>query len=234
MNKVVHYSSTGKVARIRMDDGKVNVMTFAMLDALGEALDRAEREAAVVIVTGREHVFSAGFDLNVLRGADAEMHLRMLRTGAELALRLLAFPTPVIAACNGHALPMGAFLMLASDVRIGADGPFGIGLNEVAIGLTIPQFAIELARQRLTPAHFNRGLMTGERLAPDEAARAGYLDVVVPAEALQERADATAALLTNIDFRAHAATKLKARGPAIAAVRAAIDQELTPMPVAEA
>lgn len=226
MSPLVQYAVADKVARIRMDDGKVNVMTIAMLDQLGQAFDRAERDGAIAILTGRAHVFSAGFDLNVLRGSDVEQGLRMLKTGAELALRLLSFPTPVIAACNGHALPMGAFLMLASDVRIGADGPFGIGLNEVAIGLTLPQFAIELARQRLTPAYFNRGLMTGERYPPAEAVQAGYLDQVVPPERLEQRVDEIARMLTGIDFRAHAATKCKARAPAIAAVRAAIDLEL--------
>jgi enoyl-CoA hydratase len=198
-----------------------------MLEALNDSFDRAERDRLVVILTGREGIFSAGFDLKVLRASDFHAHWRMLRSGAELALRLLGFPTPVLSACTGHALPMGAFLMLASDLRIGADGPFGIGLNEVAIGLTLPLFAIELARQRLTPAYYNRSLMTGELFAPDEAVRAGYLDMVVPAVSLQQRAEEAAIQLANIDFNAHAASKRRARELALQAIRDAIDQELT-------
>ena len=59
----------------------------------------------------------------------------MVRLGAELALRVLSFPRPVAIACNGHAYPMNAFLMLAADIRIGTEGAFGIGMNEVAIGI---------------------------------------------------------------------------------------------------
>jgi enoyl-CoA hydratase len=227
MSELVQYTALRKIGLIRMDDGRLNIMSLAMLEAVADALDRAERDGAVVILAGREGIFSAGFDLKVLRGPDVDQHWRMLKAGAELALRLLAFPTPVVCACTGHALPMGAFLMLASDLRIGAEGPFSIGLNEVAIGLTLPQFAIELARQRLSPAYYNRGLMTGERFAPEEAVRAGYLDLIVPAEQLQERVLAAATALTAIDLRAHVASKLKARKHAIHAVRAAIDEELT-------
>lgn len=227
MSQLVTYEPAGPIARITMDDGKVNVMSPDMLGALHEAFDRAEADGAIVVLTGREGIFSAGFDLKILRHGGADEHHTMLRRGAELALRVLSFPTPVVSACNGHALPMGAFLMLASDVRIGADGPFLIGLNEVAIGLTVPQFAIELARQRLTPAYYSRSLMTGQRFAPQEAVHAGYLDrVVAPGQLLQE-AEAAALALAGIHLPSHAATKKKARKEAIAAIRAAIDLELT-------
>ena len=148
MTQLLTYEFSGSVARIAMDDGKLNVMSPDMLGALHEAFDRAEADGAIVILSGREGIFSAGFDLKVISHGSPDEHHRMLSLGAELALRVLSFPTPVVSACAGHALPMGAFLMLASDVRIGADGPFMIGLNEVAIGLTVPQFAIELARLR--------------------------------------------------------------------------------------
>jgi enoyl-CoA hydratase len=227
MNPEVSYEKTGRIAHIRMDDGKVNVMSPALLDALHDAFDTAERDAVVVILTGRDRIFSAGFDLDVICGGDAELRWRMLRRGAELASRILSFPTPVVCACNGHALPMGAFLMLASDVRIGSDGAFGIGLNEVAIGLTVPQFGIELARQRLTPAYYNRSLTTGQRFLPQEAVQAGFLDMVVAADQLAAQAQGIAAALSGIDFAAHAATKAKARKHAIEAVSAAIDAELS-------
>ena len=98
---------------------------------------------------------SAGFDLRTFeRGLAAGV--AMVRAGAELVLRLLAFPQPVLTVCTGHAYPAGAFLMLAADVRLGAAGPWRIGMNEVAIALTVPNFAVELARHRLTPPGFAR------------------------------------------------------------------------------
>lgn len=227
MTQLVTYEFSGSVSRITMDDGKLNVMSPDMLGALHESFDRAAADGAIVILSGREGIFSAGFDLKVFSHGSADEHYKMLSLGAELALRVLSFPTPVVSACAGHALPMGAFLMLASDVRIGADGPFMIGLNEVAIGLTVPQFAIELARQRLTPSYFSRSLMTGQRFSPQEAVQAGYLDRVVPPEQLQQEAEAAALALSAIHLPSHAATKKKARKEAIQAIRAAIDLELT-------
>lgn len=226
MAEPVSYELSGSVARITMDDGKANVMSTSMLGALHDAFDRAERDRAVVVLTGRSGIFSAGFDLNIFRGGDAEAQFTMLKAGAELALRLLSHPTPVVAACTGHAYPMGAFLLLAADARVGVNGPFQIGLNEVAIGLRLPQFAVELARQRLAPSYFS-GLTTGRLLGPEEAVRAGYLDTVVPREALSELAEATAKALSTIDFAAHAATKARIRRDAIQAMRAAIDGEIT-------
>jgi enoyl-CoA hydratase/carnithine racemase len=226
MTELVRYEATDSIATLTMDDGRVNVMSPAMLRALHHAFDRAERDRSIVVLTGREKIFSAGFDLKVFAEGGAREIYDMMKLGAELALRVLSFPTPVVAACTGHALPMGAFLMLASDVRVGADGPFRIGLNEVAIGLTVPSFALELARQRLIPAYFNRTAMTGELFAPREAVVAGFLDRVVAPEELHDTARAIAAGLTKIDLAAHAATKARARGAAIKAVRAAIDAEI--------
>jgi enoyl-CoA hydratase len=225
MTEPVTYEKTGPVARITMDDGKVNVMSPRMLKGLHAALDRAQRERAVVILTGREKIFSAGFDLNVFaRGVPEEVY-EMMRLGADLALRVLSFPLPVVAACTGHALPMGAFLLLGSDVRIGAEGPFRIGLNEVAIKLTVPYFAIELTRHRLIPAYFNR-VVTGETLAPREAVLAGYLDRAVAADELQKAAREIATALSQVDLDAHAATKERLRKAAIEATRNAIDLEI--------
>jgi len=227
MNQLVSYENAGGIAHIAMDDGRVNVMSAAMLRALHAAFDRAERDKAIVVLKGRENIFSAGFDLKVFQANSAHDIYDMLRLGAELALRLLAFPTPIVAGCTGHAFPMGAFLLLASDVRIGADGPFKIGLNEVAIGISVPGFGLELARQRLVPAFLHRTALTGEMFAPQDAAAAGFLDRVVPAKELDASVEAIAQALTKVHLPSHAATKARLRGAAIAAVRQAIEAEVT-------
>jgi len=227
MSELVTYRLKDGVATIRFDDGKVNAMSPAMLQAIGDAFDRAEGDGAVVMLIGRDGIFSAGFDLKTLMKGSPSDALAMVKQGAELALRVLTFPLPVVAACTGHAYPMGAFLLLASDVRFGADGPYRIGLNEVAIKISVPAFGVELARQRLLPAYLNRTTLTGEMFAPSEAATAGFLDHVVAPEALETTAATIAAGLTAINLEGHAATKTRVRRPAADAIRAAIDAELT-------
>src|SRR5579864_9251805 len=123
------------VSTISMDDGKANVFSIAMLESLHAAFDDAEQRETVVVLTGRPGCFSAGFDLNVIRGGPDET-VTMLRLGATLAERILAFPSPVVGACTGHAFPAGAFLLMAADYRVGVEGPYKLGLNEVRIGLT--------------------------------------------------------------------------------------------------
>ena len=225
MGARTRYDVADGVATITMDDGKVNAMSTDMLNELNGAFARAEGEASSVLLIGRDGIFSAGFDLNVIRSGGEDGTREMLHAGATLAERILGFPLPVVTACTGHAYPMGAFLMLAADRRLAADGPYRIGMNETAIGLTLPQFAIELARARLTPPYFHRAV-TGDMYGPEEAVRAGFLDELVPAEALAERSLGVAQALTQIDPRAHRETKAKLRAEALRALRGAIESEL--------
>jgi enoyl-CoA hydratase len=221
MNDIVSYDFSNGVSTIRMDDGKVNCLSPKMLSALNAAFDKAESDKGIVVLLGREGRFSAGFDLTVFERGGDEL-IGMLRAGARLAERMLSFPVPVVIACTGHALAMGAFLLLSGDMRIGADGPFKIGLNEVAIGMTVPLFGIEIARQRLAPAHFSRALLTAEIYSPEGAVSAGFLDRVVPVADLVTVARETAVAFTRLDMTAHRATKQRVRDAAMAALRAAI------------
>ncbi len=173
MADLVTYDRNGVVSTVTMDDGKVNVFSFDMLRALHEAFDQAERDETVVLLTGRPGYFSAGFDLKVLRDGGAEATRELLALGATLAERILLFPAPVVVACPGHAFPAGAFLLMAADERIGAAGPFKLGLNEVRIGLTLPWFAIVLARHRLTPTHFDHVTVTGTMFDPEGPGKPG-------------------------------------------------------------
>ena len=185
MAELTNYELEDGIATISMDDGKVNALSIAMLKELHAALDRAEADEAVVVITGREGYLSAGFDLKGF-SAGPEQAIEMLRLGAELMERLLSFPRPVLAVSGGHAVAAGAFMLLAADVRLGVSGEFRIGMNEVQIGLTMPTFAVELARQRLTPAAFSRSVVTARMYGPEDARVAGYLDEVVAPEELAE------------------------------------------------
>ncbi len=219
MSGLVTYEVRDSVATIVMDDGKVNALSLEMLAAVNGALDRAVSDAAVVVLSGREGIFSAGFDLRVLRGGGADAGA-MLLGGFELAVRLLSFPTPVVVACTGHAVAMGVFLLLSGDYRVGAAGAFNLRANEVAIGLPMPLTAVEISRQRLAPAHFNRAVILAEAYTPEDAVVAGFLDRVVPAAEVQDAARGVAAQLAQLNMPAHTATKLRARASALAAIRA--------------
>jgi enoyl-CoA hydratase len=227
MTELVTYELDDHIATIAMDDGKVNAFSIPMLKAVHAALDQAERDRTIVILTGREGYFSAGFDLKVFAGGDIDQVIEMLTLGATLAERILGFERPVITACSGHTVAAGAFMALAADLRIGTDGPFKIGLNEVKIGLTVPWFVIELARQRLNPAHFNRAVVSATMYGPAEAVTAGFLDEVVPVSELRAASLTAAAELAELNPQAHTATKLRARGDALKAIRSAIETELT-------
>jgi enoyl-CoA hydratase len=227
---MVSYRFDDAIATITLDDGKVNALSPAVLAELSAALDRAEQDDAVVILAGREGVFSAGFDLPVLRGGGPDA-LAMLRAGFELAARLLAFPRPVVIACTGHAVAMGVFLLLCGDYRVGVTGPYKITANEVAIGLTMPRAAVEVCRQRLTPAHFNRAVVLAETFTPADAVAAGFLDRTVGASSVHEVARGVAAQLATLDRSAHEATKRRARGRALSAIRSAIDADMAAYPV---
>jgi enoyl-CoA hydratase len=226
MTELATYELDGRIATITMDDGKVNAFSIDMLRAVHAALDRAAADDAVVVLTGRERYFSAGFDLNGFT-AGPDRVVEMLTLGATLAERIMSFPTPVVVACPGHAVAAGAFVLLAADVRVGVDGPYRLGLNEVRIGLTVPWFAIELARHRLHPAHFDRATITAATYDPAEAVPAGFLDQIVPAAELRDVSLRTAEAMTELNPAAHAATKLRVRGTALTALRAAIETELT-------
>lgn len=218
MPDLLSYSLDGRVATVAMDDGKVNALSPAMLGELMSAFEQAEGDGAIVVLTGRASTFSAGFDLRVPPDGWPEM----ITAGARLAERIMSFPRPVVAACNGNAIAMGAFVLLSCDYRVGVTGEHRIGLNEVAIGMTLPWFGIAIARHRLTRPYFDRCAITGAVLGSEEAMQSGFLDELVAREALSGAARRAAEALAEINLDAHAATKLRVRAEALEGIREGI------------
>ncbi len=218
MQTPVTYTLAQGVATISIDDGKANAMSLAMLSAINAALDQAQADNAVTVMRGRAGMFSGGFDLSVFKRDPHEL-CQMLEAGARLAHRLLSFPHPVLAACTGHAVAMGAFLLLAADVRVGIDLHTRIQVNEVQIGLTLPKFAIEICRQRLSPAHFNLAATTALPYAPQQAMAAGFLDEVAPIDAFDSVVQLHCARLVGLNREAFTATKLRLREQSLQALR---------------
>jgi len=213
------------VARIAVDDGKANALSPVLIGALNAALDGVEKDAAAVVLSGRAGRFCGGFDLSVMRqGGRAAIDL--VGAGAELCLRLLEFPKPVVVACGGHAIAAGALLVLSCDWRIGVRGEFEIGLNEVGIGMTLPHFAREIARERLARHHLGRAAVLAELYAPEAALEAGYFDELSEQGALLAAAHAAANRLAKLDARAFAHTKRALRADVVAAIRSNLDRDL--------
>jgi enoyl-CoA hydratase len=219
------YSLEEKLALVHMDDGKANALSEPMIDALSEAVSRAEKEASAIVLSGRPERFCAGFDLRVMMSSpDAAKAL--LRRGADLLMKLYGSQVPLVIACTGHALAGGALVLLTGDVRIGAVGAFRIGLNEVRIGMPVPVLAMELARDRILPTDLARATLQAQIYSPEEAARVGYLDEVTSAGELLARAKAEAARLGALARPAFTATKKRLRGRTIDHILTTLDEDM--------
>jgi enoyl-CoA hydratase len=210
MNTFVHYSLQNNIATIRIDDGKRNALSPAVLRELYNALDQAESDRAAIILTGRDSVFCAGFDLKVMKRGGMEA-INMLRLGYSLPARILRYPYPVIVACNGHALAMGVFLMLSADYVIGSRGEFKIAANEVAIGMTMPRVAAAMLRHRLVHAAFQRAVTLSQYFDPDSALQVGFFDELADPAALMVRAGSLAHDALLLDPHAHSVSKRRIR-----------------------
>lgn len=224
-SNAVQYSLEGRVATIRIDDGKRNALAPEVLQGIYDALDRARSDRATVILTGRDAVFSAGFDLNVMKRGGTKA-IRMLRSGYALTARVMSYPHPVIAACNGHSFAMGVFLMLSADYVIGSRGDFRISANEVAIGLTMPRVAAAVLEHRLDPAAYQRAVTLSEEFDPGSALDAGFFDELVDPDDLVTRAEALADRFGALDARAHAASKRRIRASLIRRIRFSLPLDL--------
>jgi enoyl-CoA hydratase len=214
----VTYEARDEVAVVRMDDGKANALGYALMDALEAALDRAEKEASAVILTGRAGRFSAGFDLQeMMAGLDKARAL--VTRGANVLLRLYSLPLPLVVACTGHALAGGALMVLTGDLRIAARGAFKLGLNEVQLGMPVPVLAMELARERLNPAHLVASTLFATVVDPEKALVAGWVDELADEAALLDVSLAHAKRLGALPRDAYAKTKTALRERNIRYVR---------------
>lgn len=222
MSDLVSYQLDDGIATLTLNNGKVNAISPDVIAAFNAALDQSEKDRAVVIVTGQPGILSGGYDLKVMTSSP-EAASSLVTEGSTLARRMLSHPFPIIVACPGHAIAKGAFLLLSADYRIGVEGPFNIGLNEVQIGMTMHHAGIELARDRLRKSAFNRSVINAEIFNPEGAMQAGFLDQVVSVEALSETARTVATQLKKINMNAHGKTKLKTRKAFLDTLDAAIE-----------
>ena len=214
-------------AVIAMDDGKANALGAQMWADLNVALDEAEAADAIVVLTGREGMMSGGFDLKEM-GSGPQDALELTSKGSKFARRLMAFPRPVIMAAPGHTIAMGAFLALACDYSMIKEGDFKVGLNETLIGMTMHNFGIELARNRLANNYFNRCVFNAEIFNPRDSVRAGYFDRTVPLEQLPMAAQMAGTMFKQHNETAFMQTKLRSQKEAFKILDQAIADDLDP------
>ena len=225
MNEFVTYQSEGNYAIITINNGKANAISHEVITGLNAGLDKAEQEDKIIILTGTTGIFSGGFDLKVMTKS-SESAKELVTKGSKLSLRMLSFPKPIIIACNGHAIAKGAFLLLSADYRIGVEGDFKIGLNEVMIGMTMHNAGVAIAKSRLSEVYLNRSVNNAEIFSSKDAITAGFLDVIVPEDDLLPTAIKVAEMFAKLNKKAHAATKLKVRKPHLEALAIAIELDL--------
>lgn len=224
MSGPVTYRHDESIAVIALDDGKANVLGLEMQQAINDALDSADRDdVGAVVIAGNEKVFSGGFDLKVFRTGDVDAAIAMLRGGFELSYRLLSYPKPVVIACTGHAIAMGAFLLASADHRIAAPA-YNIQANEVAIGMVLPYPALEVMKLRLTRSAYQQAAGLAKVYFGEAALAAGWIDEIAMPEQVLARAEEAAREFVNLNQSAHAASKRRTRSETLAGIRTGIEK----------
>ena len=207
---------------------KPNSISKAVADELIGALDEAEKSADAIVLFGKAGMFSGGFDLPTMKEGPAAARA-MLKAGATLLMSIFNHPKPVVIGCGGHAIAMGAFITMAGDERIGAEGDFKLGMNETAIGMTLPTFGFELARARLSKRHFDRALIHSTIYDPAGAVEVGILDRVVPADRLEAECLEAAARLAALKQPAFRNNKRIAHAETVDVILSTLDENLDRM-----
>ncbi|MBI5506034.1 MAG: crotonase/enoyl-CoA hydratase family protein [Deltaproteobacteria bacterium] len=224
-SEVVRYRLEDETAVVTIDDGRANALSHAVIEGLSRALERAQAEARAVVLAGREGRFCAGFDLKVMTASPRECRV-LVEAGAHLCLRLYEFPRPIVVACTGHALAAGAVVLTSCDWRVGPDLDVKVGLNEVAIGIALPIFAMELARARIATHRLLEATAHARIYSPREAAQVGYLDEVVPAAQVLDTAKARAAELGALRDPGYSYTKQLVRRATVRAIRETLEEDM--------
>ena len=217
----------GTITVLTIDDGKANALPADLIAALSAAVSEAEADSATtaIVLVGREGKFSAGFDLKVMQSGDFAAIVNLVTDGGELVHQLYSCSVPIVAACSGHALAAGALILLGCDVRVGMNGPFKIGLNEAAIGMVLPDWALTLAQARIPNTHLQRAVACARLTEASEAITAGFLDAAVEPADLLATAMAEAEFMSTIDRKAYAGTIKIVRSETLTIMRAQIDHD---------
>ena len=206
MSKFTQVEIEDGIATITLDDGKANALGFSMIEHINKALDEAEAAADVIVMTGREGVMTAGFDLKVMRN-EPDRVMDLVTQGGQMLVRIFASPKPVLLASTGHGIAAGALLMLSGDYRISMAGDFKYGLNESAIGMVLPPYGMDLARFKLNQKFLDMAVVGADLYDPEMASQIGYTDEVAAADKFASRVREKAEYFKTLDAKAYTGNK---------------------------
>jgi enoyl-CoA hydratase len=205
--KLATLSQDEDVSIITLDDGKANVFSPSMISAVNKCLDDVPTEKGSLIITGRTGMFSAGFDLKIISAGDMAATKEMSLNGFKLLSRIFSFPRPVLAACSGHGIALGTFLLCCCDYRIGVKGEFLVGANEMRTNMVIPIPILELIKFRIAQPHKYRAVLGAEMYSIENAIDAGIIDEIVEADDLMDTALTKAKDLATLGHPSYTLTK---------------------------
>ena len=212
----------GMVTVVRMAHGKANALDLEFCEALTSQLGECERAASTraLVLTGSGTMFSAGVDLLRLVGEGADYVRVFLPAINRMFQTLFAFPKPVVAAVNGHAIAGGCIMVCAADWRLMAREPGRIGIPELLVGVPFPVVPLEIMRFATHTSDLQSLVYRGLTLAAGEAVQYGLIDSVTDADRLLDEAVAVAESAAALPAEAFALTKAQLREPALQRMKA--------------
>lgn len=187
----IKVSIKDQLAIITLNRPKSNSMNREMISELDNMLQNIGTDDNIsgVLITGQENFFSAGLDLIELYSYDEEEARSFWKQFLDFTRHITAFKKPMVAAINGHSPAGGCVLAMACDARVMAEGKYIIGLNEIPVGIIVPNSIFELYAFWLGTAQASRSLMEGRLFSPDEALTIGLIDELVKPESILTSAE---------------------------------------------
>jgi enoyl-CoA hydratase len=218
---------TDDVMLLRLQGGKANAMSPAVLDLIERLIDDFERSPArAAVLVGYERYFSAGLALPLLVDLDRAAMKAFIERFGEVMLRVFRCARPIVAAVNGHAIAGGCVLAPQCDWRIMVDGADAkIGLNETQLGIGLPSSVLEPLKLAVPAPSLVPIAYEGRLFAPTEALALGLVHELAPAGQLEARAMQRALALASVPSTAVAQVKLGLRRGALDAIRARSAEE---------
>ena len=220
-----------RLALITLNRGKSNALNREMITELTDMLYNIGNDDNIggVVITGKEHFFSAGLDLIELYSYNAEEIKSFWKLFLDFGAKITAFKKPMVAAINGHAPAGGCVIALACDARVMAEGKYIIGLNEVPVGIIVPESIFQLYAFWLGKAHASRSLLEGKLFSPEEALQTGLVDELVNPNTIMTAAERKIRKYMAFEPNTWQQSKLNIRKELIAATAADQSETLDAM-----
>ena len=223
-DSIATLSKENDISIIKLDDGKANAFSYDMLCQVNDLLKKVPRDSGALVITGREGLFSGGFDLKTLATGDMEKITKMVHLGYRLLLELFSFDRPIVAAVSGHSIALGLFVTCSADYRIAIDGKYVCQANEVRNNMDIPPQIMEILKARVNKKYFYPAVYHSDTYSVQDSIEVGYIDEVVSEDQFMERVMEKAKELATLPHPFYANTKKTAQDDVRQKIADAIDK----------